>query len=76
MSYLEATAKAVIEVNAKHSEKYRLTNFSPACQFFGTKIPHDGTGVSFGQKADIIIILRRFGMEHTHDVSMPMDSNV
>jgi len=51
-------------------------NFGLAEQFFCIKIHRDGTGVSLGQQAYIITILRRFGMEHTYDVSTPMDPNV
>jgi len=51
MSYPEATAKAAIEVNVKLSEKYKITNLSPARQFLGIKIHRDGTWVSLGQKA-------------------------
>jgi len=80
MSYLEAAAKAVIEVKAKLSEKYKISNLGPACQFLGIEIhcdgTGDGTGVSLGQKAYIFTIPRRFGMEHTHNVSTPMDPNV
>ena len=76
MSYPEAAAKAAIAVNAKLSEKYKITNLGPARQFLGIEIHRNGTGVSLGQKAYIITILRRFGMEHTHDVSTPMDPNV
>jgi hypothetical protein len=76
MSYPEAAAKAAIEVKAKLSEKYKITNLDPAHQFHGIDIHHDGTGASLGQKTNIIRILRRCGMENTHDVSTPMDPNV
>jgi len=80
MSYPEAAAKAAIEVKAKLSEKYKITNLGPARQFLGIEIHRDGTGdgtgVSLGQKAYIITILRQFSMKHTYDVSMPMDPNV
>jgi len=76
MSYPEAATKAAIEVKAKLSEKNKITNVGPARQFLGIMIHRDGTGVSLGQKAYIITILRRFGMEHTHDVLTPMDRNV
>jgi hypothetical protein len=58
MSYQEAAAKAAIEVRVKRSEKYKITNFGPARQFLGIEILRDSTGVSLGQKADIITILR------------------
>jgi len=48
----------------------------PARQFLGIKIHHEDTGISLGQKAYITTNLRRFGMEHTHGVSTPMDPNV
>ena len=76
MSYLEAAAKAATEVKAKLSEKYKITNLRPARQFFGFEIRHDDPGISRGQKAYIASVLRRFGMEHTHGVSTPMDRNV
>jgi len=76
MSYPEAAAKAAIEVKAKLSEKYKITNLGPARQFLSIEIHRNSTGVSLGQKAYIITILRRFGMEHTHDVLTPMDPKV
>jgi len=76
MLYPEAATKAAIEVKAKLSEKYKITNLGPARQFLGIEIHRDGTGVSLGQKGYITTILRRFGMEHTHGVSTPMDPNV
>jgi len=76
MSYPEAATKAAIEVKAKLSEKYKITSLGPACQFLGIEIHRDGTGISLGQKAYITTILRRFGMEHTHSVSMPIDPNI
>jgi len=78
MSYPEAGAKAAIEVKAKLSEKYNITNLWPARQFLGIEIYCNkiGTGISLGQKAYITTILRQFSMEHSHGVSMPMDPNV
>jgi len=76
MSYLEAATNATIEVIAKLSENYSITNLGPACQFLGIAIHHDGTGISLSQRAYITSILRRFGMEHTHDVSTPMNPSV
>jgi len=78
MSYPETAAKAAIKVKAKLSEKYKITNLGPAHQFLGFEIHHDdiGTGISLGRKSSITAILRRFGMEHTHDVSTPIDPNV
>jgi hypothetical protein len=76
MSYLEAAAKAAIEVKAKLSQKYKITNLGPARQFLSIEIHRDGTGVSLSQKAYITTILRRFDMEHTHGISTPMDPNV
>jgi hypothetical protein len=37
MSYPEAAAKAAIEVNAKLSEKYKITNLDPATNFTALK---------------------------------------
>jgi hypothetical protein len=80
MSFPEAASKAGIDVKVKLSEKYKITNLGPACQFVGIGIhrtgTRDGTGVGLGQTAYIITIFRRFGMEHTHDVSTPMDPSV
>jgi hypothetical protein len=76
MAYPEAATKAAIEVKAKLSEKYIITNLGPARQFLGIEIHRDDTGISLGQKAYIATILRRFGMENTHGVSTPMDPNV
>jgi len=77
MSYAQVTAKTAIEVKAKLSEKYQIMNLGPARQFLGIEIHRDeiGTGISLGQKAYITTILRRFGMDHTHGVSTPMDPN-
>jgi hypothetical protein len=58
MSYPEAAAKAAIEVEAKLSEKYKITNLGPARQFLGIKIHRAGTRVSLSQKAYITTILR------------------
>jgi hypothetical protein len=76
MSYPEAATKAAIEVKAKLSEKYKITNLGPARQFLGIEIHRDDTGISLGQKAYITTILKRFGMEHSHGVSTPMDPNI
>jgi hypothetical protein len=76
MSYPEATAKAAIEVKRKLSEKYNITNLSPAGQFLGIEIYPKGTGVRLRLNAYILTILGRFGMERAHDVSMPRDPNV
>jgi hypothetical protein len=76
MSYLDSATKAAIKVKAKLSEKYMITNLDPPRQFLGIEILQDNTGISLSQKANIATILRRFGMEHTHGVSTPMDPNV
>jgi len=76
MSYPEAATKAAIEINAKLSEKYNITNLGQARQFLGIEIHRDDTGISLGQKGYIATILRRFGMENTHGASTPMDRNV
>jgi len=49
-------------------------NLGLARQFLGIEIYRDeiGTRISLGQKAYITTILRSFGMEHSHGVSMPM----
>jgi len=77
MSYLQTATKAAIEVKAKLSEKYKITNLGPARQFLGIEIHRGeiGTRISLGQIAYITTILRWFGMEHTHGVSTPMDPN-
>jgi len=76
MSYPKAMTKAAIEVNAKLSEQFKITQLGPARQFLGIVMHHNGTRVSLRQKTYIATILRRFGLEHTHSVSMPMDSNI
>jgi len=76
MSYPKAASEAAIEVKAKLSEKYTITNLGPARQFLSIEIHRSGTKVSLGQKAYITTILRSFGMEHTHGVSTPMDPNI
>ena len=77
MSYPEAAAKAAIQVKAKLSEKYKITNLGPARQFLGIKTyQYDiGTRICLGQKAYITTILKRFGMEHSHGFSTPMYPN-
>jgi hypothetical protein len=76
MSFLEAAAKAGIKVNAKLCKKYNIKDLGPAHQFLAIEIHHDGTRVGLRQKGYIITILRGFSMEHTHDVSTPMDPTV
>jgi len=76
MSSAEAATKAAIEVKAKLSEKYKITNLGPARQFLDIEIHRDDTGISLGQKAYITTILKQFGMEHSHGVSTPMDPNI
>jgi len=76
MSYPAAATKATIEVKAKLSEKYKITNLGPPRHFLSIEIHRDDTGISLGQKAYITTILRRLGMENTHGVSTPMDPNV
>jgi hypothetical protein len=76
MPYLKATATSATEVIATVSEQYMITNIGPARQILGNEIHRNGIGVSLGQKAYITTIERRFGMEHTHGVSTPMDPNI
>jgi len=78
MSYLEAVTQAVNKLKAKLSEKYKIPNLGPARQFFGIKIYcyFNGTGIRLKQEAYITTILKQFGMEHSHGVSMPMDPNI
>jgi len=47
MSYPEAATKAGIEVKGKLSEKHKITNLGPACQFLGIEIHCEDTGISF-----------------------------
>jgi hypothetical protein len=74
----ESASKAAIEVKAKLSEKYKITNLGPARQFLGIEIHRDekGTGISLGQKAFITTILKRFHMQDAQGVTTPMDPNV
>jgi hypothetical protein len=46
MSYPEAATKAAIEVKAKLSEKYKITNLGTACQLLGIEIHCEDTGIS------------------------------
>jgi len=46
MSYPEAATKAAIEVKAKLSEKFKITNLGPACQFLGIEIHCEDIGIS------------------------------
>jgi hypothetical protein len=56
----ESAYKAAIQVKAKLSEKYKITNHGPARQFLGIEIHRDenGTGISLGQKSFITTILQ------------------
>jgi hypothetical protein len=68
--------KAAIEVKAKLSEKYKITDLGPARRFLGIDIHRDDDGISLSQEAFINTILKRFGVENTHGASTPMDPNV
>ena len=46
MSYPEATTKATIEVKAKLSEKYKIRNLGPECQFLRSEILWEDNGIS------------------------------
>jgi len=76
MSFPEAATNAAVKVTAKLSAKYNITNLGAARKRLGIEIRHNGAWVRLGQKGYITAILRRFGMEHTHSVSTPMDPNV
>jgi len=66
MLYPEDATKAAIEVKARLSEEYNITNLGPARQFLGIEIHCEenctststGTGISLGQKAFITMILK------------------
>jgi hypothetical protein len=74
MTYPET--KAALEVKAKLSEKYKITNLGPARQFLGIEIPRDDTSTSLGQKTFINTILKRFDMQNAYGAITPMDPNV
>jgi hypothetical protein len=65
MMYLEGVMKAAIEVKARLSEKYMITNLGPACQFLVIEIhcgetttgTGTGTGISLSRKTFITKIL-------------------
>jgi hypothetical protein len=84
MLYPEDATKAAIEVKARLSEKYKITNLGPARQFLGIKIHCEenststgpSTTISLGQKTFITTILKRFNMQNAHGASSPMDPNV
>jgi len=77
MLYPKDATDAAIEVKARLSEKYKITNLGLSRQFLGIEIHREengtGTGISLGQKAFITTILKRFNMQNAHDVSTPMD---
>ena len=77
MTYLlnDFASKSAIEVKAKLSEKYKITNLGPARLFLGIEIHRDDHGISLGQKAFITTILKRFHMQDAHGVTTPMDPN-
>jgi len=84
----EDATKPVIEVKARLSQQYKITNHRPACQFVGIEIHHEenstGTGtstststsISLGQKAFITMILKQFNMQNADSTSTSMDRNV
>jgi len=82
--YLEDATKAAIEVKARLSENYKITNLGPAHQFLGIEIhPEEygtstgtGTTISLGQKVFITTILKEFNMQNAHGAAAPMDANV
>jgi hypothetical protein len=76
MSYPEALAKSMIEVQSKILQKYIMKNLGPARQFLVIEIHHDGTELSVSQGAYFTTIFRRFDMEHTDGISTRMDLNV
>jgi hypothetical protein len=86
MLYPEDTTKAAIEVKARVSEKYKITNPGPARQFLVFEIHHaengtstgtsTGTNISLAQNAFITMILKQFNMQNAHGASTSMDPNV
>jgi len=74
----EDATKAAIEVMARPSEKYKITNRSQARQFLGIEIHREAnsTGISLGQKAFSTTIFKQFNMQNAHGASTPMDPNV
>jgi hypothetical protein len=78
MLNLNDATKAAIQVEARLSEKYKITNLGLARQFVGTDIHREenGIGISLGKKAFITTILKRFDMWNAPDVSTPMDPHV
>jgi hypothetical protein len=86
MLYPEDATKAAIEVKARLSKKYKITNLGPARPFLGIEIHREETGsstgtgtvtgISLGQKAFITTILKGFNMQNAHGASTPMDPNV
>jgi len=80
MLYPRDATKPAIEVKARLSAQYKITNPGPARQFLGIEIHREehgtGTGISVGQKAFITTILKRFNMQNAHDVSTPTDPNI
>ena len=90
MLYPEDMTKSEIEVMARFSETYKITNLGPARQFLGIEIHREengisnGTGsvtgtvigISLGQKAFITTILKRFNIQNAYGASTPMDPNV
>jgi hypothetical protein len=61
MLYRKDTTKAAMEVKSWLSEKYKITNLGPACQFLSIEIhpEENGTGISLGQRAFIIMLCKR-----------------
>jgi hypothetical protein len=80
MLYPEDTTKAAIKVKGRLSEKYKITNLRPACQFLVIEFTREEnstpTAISLGQKTFITTILKRFNMQNAHGASSPMDPNV
>jgi len=57
MMFLEAATTAVIEVKAKLSKKYNITDIGPAWQFLGIEIPCNRTGFCLSQKGYMTTVL-------------------
>jgi hypothetical protein len=82
MLYPEDAIKAAIEVKARLSERFMITNLGPARQFLSINIHLEenctcaGTAISLGQKAIITTILKCFDMQNAHSALSPMDPTV
>jgi hypothetical protein len=56
--------------------KYKMSDLGEARRFLGLEINRDENGISLSQETYIDTMIKRFGMEDSHNVSNPLDPNI